>query len=132
MSAQRSLSSSDAKPILSDVPYFGSLQKAVESLESFYVRQILYNGFKTLGISIGRKKCRYFMALEDPRTWVLCNKRFWRGILLVQIPKGAWFIQNAANSEVGLMMVALCKSRGIKTINIVRRQEAADLVKSSG
>lgn len=50
----------------------------------------------------------------------------------VQIPKGKWFLQNAANSEVGLLMIALCKSRGIKTINIVRRDEAAQIVRDAG
>ena len=52
--------------------------------------------------------------------------------LLLQIPEGKWFLQNAANSEVGLLMIALCKSKGIKTINIVRREEAAQYVRDAG
>ena len=42
----------------------------------------------------------------------------------MQIPEGDYLIQSAANSEVGRMMIHLCKHRAIKTINILRRKEA--------
>jgi len=40
----------------------------------------------------------------------------------VDLEPGDWIIQNAANSQVGLWVIQLAKSRGIKTINIVRRE----------
>lgn len=36
---------------------------------------------------------------------------------------GDWVIQNAANSAVGEMVIQLAKARGIKTVNIVRRED---------
>lgn len=49
-----------------------------------------------------------------------------------QIPEGKWFLQSAGNSELGIMMIALCKSRKIKTISIVRREDAAEQVRNAG
>jgi len=37
--------------------------------------------------------------------------------------KGEWVIQNAANSSCGRFIIQLAKSRGIKTINVVRRRD---------
>ena len=36
---------------------------------------------------------------------------------------GDWVVQNAANSGVGRSLIAIAKTRGIKTINLVRRLE---------
>jgi len=36
---------------------------------------------------------------------------------------GDWVVQNAANSGVGRSLITIAKARGIKTINLVRRQE---------
>lgn len=40
-----------------------------------------------------------------------------------EIPRGAWIVQNAANSGVGRCVIQLAKSLGIRTINLVRRTE---------
>jgi len=45
---------------------------------------------------------------------------------------GDWVGQTAANSAVGRHVVALAKRRGLKTLNIVRREEAADEVRRAG
>ena len=34
-----------------------------------------------------------------------------------------WVVQNAANSGVGRSLIAVAKTRGLKTINLVRRPE---------
>ena len=39
--------------------------------------------------------------------------------------EGDWIVQNAANSAVGGYLIQLAKKKGIKTINIVRRDRAA-------
>jgi NADPH:quinone reductase-like Zn-dependent oxidoreductase len=45
---------------------------------------------------------------------------------------GDWLIQNAANSGVGRSVIAFAKARGFKTVNVVRRAELIDDVKSVG
>jgi len=39
------------------------------------------------------------------------------------LPKGSWVIQNAANSGVGVCIIQIAKLLGIRTINLVRREE---------
>ena len=41
-------------------------------------------------------------------------------------------IQNAANSAVGLYLVQLARYRGYRTVNVVRRQDAAAVVRDTG
>ena len=45
---------------------------------------------------------------------------------------GDWVIQNAANSAVGLYLVQLARHRGYRTVNVVRRQDAAAAVRDAG
>ena len=44
---------------------------------------------------------------------------------VLKVPKGEWLLQTAANSALGRMVIKLAKHDGIKTINVVRRREAA-------
>ena len=39
----------------------------------------------------------------------------------VDLKSGDWVVQNAANSGVGRWVIAIAKTRGLKTVNIVRR-----------
>lgn len=50
----------------------------------------------------------------------------------VDLKPGDWVIQNVANSGVGSYLVQLAAMRGIKTVNIVRRQSAAQGVQALG
>ena len=45
---------------------------------------------------------------------------------------GDWVVQNAANSGVGRSLIAIAKSRGIKTINLVRRPELVPELQAVG
>lgn len=45
---------------------------------------------------------------------------------------GDWVIQNAANSAVGNYLIQIAKSRGINTVNIVRRESAIAELESLG
>jgi NADPH:quinone reductase-like Zn-dependent oxidoreductase len=45
---------------------------------------------------------------------------------------GDWIIQNAGNSSVARTVVAIAKSRGLKTINMVRRLDVIDDVIAAG
>jgi len=50
----------------------------------------------------------------------------------VKLGAEEWVIQNAANSAVGLYLVQLAKQRGHRTVNVVRREEAAAVVREAG
>jgi NADPH:quinone reductase-like Zn-dependent oxidoreductase len=45
---------------------------------------------------------------------------------------GDWIGQTAANSAMGQYIIALAKLAGVKTLNVVRREEAAEQVRQSG
>lgn len=45
---------------------------------------------------------------------------------------GSWVLQTAANSGVGLCLATLARARGLRSINIVRRAEAAKAVTDAG
>ncbi|WP_433430185.1 zinc-dependent alcohol dehydrogenase family protein [Nonomuraea sp. CA-141351] len=44
---------------------------------------------------------------------------------VLAVPGGEWLLQSAAGSELGRMVIRLAKLDGIRTVNIVRRREAA-------
>ncbi len=55
----------------------------------------------------------------NPLTADLLLRRF------VELPPGAWVGQTGANSAVGRYVIALAKQAGVRTLNVVRRPEAA-------
>ncbi len=50
----------------------------------------------------------------------------------VKLERGDWVIQDAANSAVGLYVVQLAHSRGYRTVNVVRREDAVEGVRAAG
>lgn len=66
------------------------------------------------------------MMTVNPPTALLLLSEF------VDLAPGDWVIQNAANSGVGGYLVQLAKIRGIRTVNVVRRESAMDAVKAQG
>lgn len=44
---------------------------------------------------------------------------------VLAVPPGEWLLQSAAGSELGRMVIRLAKRDGIRTVNVVRRHEAA-------
>jgi trans-2-enoyl-CoA reductase len=50
----------------------------------------------------------------------------------VDLQKGDWVIQNAANSGVGSYLIALAKQRGLKTVNVVRRESLVEPILAAG
>lgn len=48
------------------------------------------------------------------------------------LEKGDWVIQNAANSAVGTYLVQLARHRGLRTVNLVRRDAARKTVEDAG
>jgi NADPH:quinone reductase-like Zn-dependent oxidoreductase len=66
------------------------------------------------------------MSAVNPLTALLMLTSF------EDIKEGQWIAQSAANSAVGGYVIQLAKQRGIKTVNIVRREGLADDLKSKG
>ena len=50
----------------------------------------------------------------------------------VELEAGDWLVQSASNSAVGSYLIQLAKQRGIKTVNVVRREGLADELRSMG
>ncbi len=50
----------------------------------------------------------------------------------VTLQPGDWVIQNAANSAVGSYLIGIAKARGLRSVNIVRRESAVAAVKAAG
>src|SRR5439155_15532499 len=51
---------------------------------------------------------------------------------IVKLPPGSWVIQNGANSGVGRAIIAIAKSLGLRTVNVVRRHEVITDMKELG
>jgi trans-2-enoyl-CoA reductase len=50
----------------------------------------------------------------------------------VALAPGDWVIQNVANSAVGRHLIVLAKARGVRTINVVRRDDVAAELRALG
>lgn len=54
-------------------------------------------------------------------------------LLLEKLSKqGDWFVQNAANSAVGIAMIQIAKAKGIPSVNLVRRKELVEPLQKLG
>jgi NADPH:quinone reductase-like Zn-dependent oxidoreductase len=62
----------------------------------------------------------------NPATAYLLLNRY------VSLMPGDWIGQTAANSAMGQYVIALAKLAGVKTLNVVRREEAAEQVRQWG
>src|SRR5438093_5186966 len=50
----------------------------------------------------------------------------------VDLKKGDWLIQNAANSAAGRAVIQIARELGYKTVNVVRRMELIDELRAEG
>ncbi len=66
------------------------------------------------------------MLAINPPTGVLLLSEY------IDLKPGEWVVQNAANSGVGRWVIAFAKARGLKTVNIVRRQELVSELEAIG
>jgi len=51
---------------------------------------------------------------------------------IVDLKPGDWVIQNVANSAVGRLVIALAKRRGLRTVNVTRRDDVFGELKALG
>jgi NADPH:quinone reductase-like Zn-dependent oxidoreductase len=66
------------------------------------------------------------MAAVNPLSAMLMLTSF------VELNEGDWLVHSAANSAVGGYIIQLAKQRGIKTVNVVRREGLAEDLMSKG
>jgi NADPH:quinone reductase-like Zn-dependent oxidoreductase len=66
------------------------------------------------------------MLKVNPATALLMLENY------VDLASGDWVMQDAANSGVGTCLIRLARARGIKTINIVRREDLEAPLKARG
>ncbi|MBT7167561.1 MAG: zinc-dependent alcohol dehydrogenase family protein [Porticoccaceae bacterium] len=66
------------------------------------------------------------MSAVNPLTALLMLTSF------TDLEEGQWIVQSAANSAVGGYVIQLAKQRGIKTVNVVRREGLADDLLAKG
>lgn len=69
---------------------------------------------------------QYAMMRVNPPTAALLLSEY------VDLQPGDWVVQDAANSAVGRGVIAFAKARGLRTVNVVRREEAIDDVRAAG
>ena len=81
---------------------------------------------KLMSLPNGVDPLQLAMMTVNPPTAYLMLKEF------VDLQPGEWVIQNVANSGVGEYLIQLAKIRGLKTVNIVRRESAVAAVKAMG
>lgn len=51
---------------------------------------------------------------------------------VLQVPRGEWLLQTAAGSALGRMIIKLAKHQGFRTLNLIRRADGVDELKSLG
>ena len=81
---------------------------------------------KLMPLPNGADPLQLAMMTVNPPTALLMLTEF------VDLQAGEWVIQNAANSGVGEYLVQLARIRGLKSVNIVRRESAVAAVKAAG
>src|SRR5215472_7896773 len=65
------------------------------------------------------------MGVNPPTAYLLLTD-------IIKLPRGSWVIQNGGNSAMGRAVIAIGKSLGLRTINVVRREDVVVEIKSLG
>jgi len=51
---------------------------------------------------------------------------------IIKLERGDWVLQNVANSAVGRLLIVMAKARGLRTVNVVRRESLFDELQALG
>jgi trans-2-enoyl-CoA reductase len=65
------------------------------------------------------------LRINPPTAWRMLHD-------FVELKQSDWIMQNAANSGVGLAVLQIAKSLGVKTVNVVRRPELIEELQREG
>lgn len=79
-----------------------------------------------LKLPAGTDTLQLAMLKINPATVALMLRNY------VKLAPGDWVIQDAANSGVGVNLIRLAKADGIRTVNVVRRDELIEPLKAMG
>jgi trans-2-enoyl-CoA reductase len=93
--------------------------------ENWMQRKRLKAG-EILPIGVDADPLQLSMLKINPATALLMLKRYRR------LGTGDWLIQNAANSGVGTVLIRLANADGVRSVNVVRRNELVAPLKSLG
>jgi trans-2-enoyl-CoA reductase len=91
-----------------------------------WTTHLLANAKQLTPLPAGMDVQQQAMMTVNPPTALLLLSEF------VKLERGDWVIQNAANSAVGGYLVQIARKRGLKTVNIVRRDSAVQPLVDAG
>lgn len=90
-----------------------------------WVSQLQAEAKQLIPLPAGDAKQLAMMTINPPTALLMLNE-------FVDLQPGDWVIQNAANSAVGGYLIQLAKIKGLKTVNVVRRESAVAAVEAQG
>lgn len=120
------------KPELPATPGLEGCGRVMESRSQDFQEGDLVIMLKPVGTWSGQVVCPADHVLEIPKDTppqqaaMLKVNPLTAWCMLTQIrelPKGSWLVQNASNSGVGTCVIQIAKLLGLRTINLVRREE---------
>ncbi len=91
-----------------------------------WTTHLIADAAQLLPLPAGADPRQLAMLTVNPPTASLLLSEF------ADLKPGDWVLQNAANSAVGGYLVQLAKARGLRTVNVVRREAACDAVRKLG
>lgn len=65
------------------------------------------------------------LMINPPTAWRMLHD-------FVNLKKGDWVVQNAANSGVGRSVIAICRQLSLRSVNLVRRAELIEELQEAG
>lgn len=101
-------------------------QRVLMLSRSNWVERAVVKRSDLVAISVTLETAQLAMLKVNPCTaWLLLESAG-------PLQPGDWLAQTAANSAVGKMVIRMAAKKGLRTVNIVRRAEAADACRSAG
>ena len=91
-----------------------------------WTTHLVVDAAQLLPLPAGADPRQLAMLTVNPPTASLLLSEF------ADLKPGDWVLQNAANSAVGGYVVQLAKARGLRTVNVVRREAACGAVRELG
>ena len=91
-----------------------------------WTTHLLANAKQLVAVPDGVDALQQSMMTVNPPTSLLLLSEF------VDLERGDWVIQNAANSAVGGYLIQIARKRGIKTVNVVRRESVVQPLLDAG
>src|SRR5688572_9628106 len=91
-----------------------------------WTTHVMADAARLLPLPAGADPKQLSMLTVNPPTAHLMLTEF------VKLDAGDWVIQNAANSAVGGYLAQIARLRGIRTVNVVRRESAVASVQQDG